>query len=327
MRPAGGFQLRPYRDGDEGAIAPGFSRVFPSPRSMAQWRWIYQEAPDGAYVMLCWAPNGELAAQYAATAHRAVCNGETIEVGQIRDAFSMPRYRTMGRHGAFVRTARAFYQTWGEKLDFFYGFPSARHFRLGRQLVDYRRFTSWSRARVVIRGSYSNVDRPTPTGVVREVSTFDTGFDDLWSARKERVRLAVVRDARFLSWRFSKESNRVYWVWAFFPYLSSKMLGYVIFLPQKERALLIDFCFPSEARFYRPFWRQVSDKLYWRGVREVETWFAPSAPDLPALVELGFEVGSPGGDIVPSFIVFRPRLAPAWIEESFYYNMADSDLY
>ena len=330
MKPAAesaeGFEIRPYRSGDEEAILLGFARAFPMRRSMERWRAIYQEAPEGARIMVGWAPTGEVAAHYAATAHRGLLGDAAVLTGHVRDVFSVPKYRSVrgGRLGVFVETGRAFYNTWGRDFCCLYGFPSRRSFRMGQLLLGYTPFSRWQAWGLSLEGRPSA--HPAPAGIVREMASFNELFDDLWRRRKARVRLAVVRDSRFLGWRFGRAPGWPYWVWTFASYLASAILGYVVLRPQSDKALLVDLCLPEDPRLASSFWWQVAEKLGWRGVRAVETWLSPSAPDLLALQALGFREVPTRPDLVPCFITFQPHLSPAWIDENFYFNMADSDL-
>jgi hypothetical protein len=320
-----GFLIRPYRRGDEDAILAGFARAFPGRRPLERWQAIYDAAPDGARIMLGLAAPGEVAAHYAATAHRGIRAGAEGLIGHVRDVFSVPRYRGLrgGRQGVFVRTGRAFYDTWGRDFCFLYGFPSPRSFRVGQILMGYRPFSRWLALRLPLAGQPSAAGTG---GIVSPVTAFDQRFDDLWRRRQARIPLGVARDARFLEWRFGGIRDRLYWAWTFATYLEPGIIGYVVVRPQGDTALLVDCCLPDDPRLVASFWRQVAERLTSRGMRAVETWLSPSAPDVGALLGLGFREVATRPDIVPCFITFRPDLSPAWIDDHFCFGMADSDL-
>jgi hypothetical protein len=305
----------------------GFRRAFPERRSLERWQAIYREAPDGARIMLAWSASGEIAAHYAGTVHRGRMGGMSRLVCHVRDVFSVPKHRPLGagRVGVFVRTGRAFLDRWGHDFLLLYGFPSPRSFRLAQVLMGATPFSRCQAWGLPLRGTEAG--RWPTTGIVREAAVFDQTFDDLWAGRAARLKLAVIRDSRFLDWRFGREPERPYSVWTFASYLMPGILGYLVFRRQGDRALLVDLCLPEEPPLYHSFWAQVGQKLYGRGIRRVETWSSPNAPDLPALWALGFrELAIPAG-IVPCFTTFQADVSRGYIDENFYYNMADSDLY
>lgn len=323
-----GCEIRPYREGDEKAILSAFAHVFPVRRTLPAWQWIYRDNPDGSHIMLCRLDDGQLAAHFGITCHRAVFHGQPLMVAQPRDAFSLPRYRSLmlGRSGLFAKTAEALFDTWGGDagVAFHYGFPSPRHLKLGQKQLGYREGLGWSRYRY---GTGQPAPPAAPLGEVREIARFGEEFDRLWQARAKDYALAVVHDSRFLAWRFDRRSGQRYWVWGFFPYLAREMSGYLIFSHSGSKALLLDFCFPRQPGHVQAFWRQAVEKLRWHGIGEVETWFSDNAPEREGFLEQGFEklpqpeqttlcyrfvAGGPGFDAV---------------DPAFYFTMADCDLF
>lgn len=326
---ASAFTLRPYREGDEEAILPAFTAAFAVPRPLERWRWIYRASPDGARLMLAWAPDGGLAAHFGGTAHRGVRDEQPISVTHMRDAFSTPGYRGAigGRKGVYVRTIEAFFARWDGETTFVYGFPSARHFRLGSLVGRFSGFSDWVAFRVVLSRTYEGRAAPTLRAVVREVTAFDAAFDALWKERSRRLRMAVVHDAAFLSWRFGPGAGRPYWTWTVSPYLSARLVGYVVLQPWRDSARLVDFCLPEDRGLSAGFWRQVAAILYARGVRTVETWFSANAPERSTLRDLGFTPVPTPAEFVPTYRACVPDLELAAIDAGFFYTMADSDLY
>lgn len=331
LHPPEAFCIRPWQPGDETAILAAFNRCFPSRRTVEEWRRIYLDAPDGAEIMLCLAPTGELAAHYAATVHRALCDGSEVRVMMMRDAFTLPAYRGV-RQGRRALLSMVYGQilsslTGPGRIVLGYGFPNQRHYRIGQLLMQYRPFANWWRGQCLLAHDERTVRRRTLTSplTVREVAGFDDAFDRLWRRAAGRYRFALIREARFLNWRFADTPKRSYWRFACAPFMSPELSGYLVFAAHNELAWLVDWHLPGSPAACLAFWQEVAARLWSRGVRRVETWCAGAAPDLSSLTQLGF-TAVPRHEHFPSYSSYDPQLDPAWVEDHFHYNMADSDL-
>lgn len=323
------FLIRPGEPGDEQPILATFAHAFKDNRSTDVWQWIYRDNPDGSQGMLCLTAGGEVAAHSGATFHRAVYEGEMVKIGQCRDAFSHPRFRSVmrGRVGLFAQTARSLFaqcETAGG-MAFYYGFASPAHWRLGSKLLDYREGNNWGHFLYDTRKPLPGI--ANSYGSLAAQNKFDEGFDRLWRSREKTVKAAVVHDSRFLSWRFHPRSKRSYLVWTFTPYLSTEMTGYVIFSQRGHKAMLLDFHFPAQPKACLDFWVQIVEKLRWHGVEEIETWLSLNHPDLAKLREAGFVQCALPEDIKFGFRVFDGGPDWAALNEKFCFTMADSDLY
>ena len=323
------FLIRPSEPADIQPILATFAHVFRDSRSKDVWQWIYRDNPDESRSMVCLIGDGRVAAHSGASFHRAVYEGDIVRIGQCRDSFSHPKFRSVMRErvGLFAQTTQSLFAQYGtaEGVTFYYGFPSPKHLRLGSKQLNYREGNNWrclhydTRKLLPIFGNMY--------GSLTAKSNFGIEFDRLWSSREKDMKLAVIHDSRFLSWRFHPRLKRNYWVWAFTPYLSTEIKGYVIFTQRGNKAMLLDLHFPTHPRACLDFWVQVVEKLRWHGIEEIETWLSFNHPDLAKLYELGFLQCA-----LPKAIRFCFRElggGPNWetLNEKFYFTMADSDLY
>lgn len=323
------FLIRAAEQGDERAILAAFAHVFKNCRSRDIWQWIYRDNPDGSQSIVCLSRDGEVAAHSGATFHRAVYDGETIKIGQCRDAFSQPKFRSVlqERVGLFAQTTRSLFAQYGiaEEVAFYYGFPSSNHLRLGCKQLDYREANNWGRFRYNTRKLLP--DFGNTYGSLSATKQFGVEFDRLWLIREKNINAAVVHDSRFLSWRFHSHSKCDYWVWTFTPYLSTEMTGYVIFLQRGHQALLLDTHLPAQTKACFDFWMQIVEKLCWHGVEEIETLLSFNHPDLGKLREIGFVQYALPEDIKFCYRLFDGGPGLAALNEKFCFSLADSDLY
>ncbi len=326
-----GFRIMAYRPGDEDRILPIFSKVFPRPRHLEEWQWIYQHAPGGSGISLAWAPNGDLAAHYAGIFHRATLAGQDVLIGDVRDTFTSPSWRAVrqGRSLLISQTAQFFFDQWTGpgKAVFCYGFPHRRQFRLGRLTMDYRPFGHWRFYHCRLTAEHQAAERVTAPGICCRLEEFGPEFDRLWERRQRCLKFSVCRDAAFLSWRFIDHPFCRYQVWAYSPFLSKEVDGYIVVLPAGESAWLMDFCFTDSASVNHWLWRQVCESLRWQGISAISTWVTLSSPDLSVLENLGFMQLQTPQTVVPVFRTFDSALDVEWCERHFNFTMADSDLY
>lgn len=89
---------------------------------------------------------------------------------------------------------------------------------------------------------------PTGGGLLREVTTFDASFDDLWSDAATQWPCAVVRNAKMLDWQFRRQPGKKYEVLGY--YKDNRLLGYIVLFFRKTgaggappKAAISDLCY------------------------------------------------------------------------------------
>lgn len=89
---------------------------------------------------------------------------------------------------------------------------------------------------------------PAENGLLREVTTFDSSFDELWLDASTRWPCAVVRNSRFLEWQFMKQPGKKYDVLGY--YKDDRLLGYIVLFFRKAgdgeappKAAISDLCY------------------------------------------------------------------------------------
>ncbi|MBT7307800.1 MAG: hypothetical protein HN842_06255 [Gammaproteobacteria bacterium] len=248
------------------------------------------------------------------------------------DTFSVQKFRHGGRRGGVVvETFNQFVKQWagagaGESA-IQYGFPSQRHYRLGRLFMGHRPFSRWHYLRCRVSAQQSTYESQ-PLGEVGVIERFGDCFDPLWLQQSKRYKLAVVHDAKFLNWRFIEHPNRHYQIWGYSQFLSDRIDGYVVLSVDHSSAYLVDFHFPdNRSGEAANFWGQVCQKLSGIGVKQVDTWFSSASLELLLFRQLGFREAHTPDDMVPVFRSYHPDISSEWIDQNFYYNMADSDIF
>lgn len=206
--------IRPYQPGDEVGILAGHNRIFPA-RSLAHWQWKFRDNPTGqVHTMLAVHERDGLVGAYVTLPVRTMVDGQERIAGQCVDLWVLPEHRRAGpRPGLFVNLALAHYDLWGGKQahqnSFHYGWPIAT-WRIGQKYLRYEIIRDWDFLfREVPPGGLPA--RATSADLeVRTVARFAADTDALWTANQNATKLAIVRDARYLNWRFADAHDATY---------------------------------------------------------------------------------------------------------------------
>jgi hypothetical protein len=90
---------------------------------------------------------------------------------------------------------------------------------------------------------------PAGDGALREVTRFDSSFDEFWLDASTQWPCAVVRSSRFLEWQFMRQPGKKYHVLGYYK-KKDRLLGYVILFFRKAgaadappKAAISDLCY------------------------------------------------------------------------------------
>jgi hypothetical protein len=289
-----------YQEGDEEAILALFRASFHVDRSLARWRWEYQENPYGNHVISeAFAEDGALVAHYAAYPvrfHRETGTGsEELAAQQVGDTMTAPEVRKIGRGPTSVlaRTVRHFYARFcAGQVAFNYGFNTGNIQRFSMSFVGARRIGD---APFRVRELAGRPVAP-PAGLVRwlagyraeRVERFDERFDELFRRVRGSYGFLVQRDARYLDWRYGRCPDPEYF-------------SYAVFRGHGRRRLLVGW----------GVFRQLGDRLFWG-----DALFDPRYPDAARLL-LAHVLAQPahqGTKVIETWATDRPAWWSRWID-------------
>ncbi|HEX5051551.1 MAG TPA: hypothetical protein VFZ65_07265 [Planctomycetota bacterium] len=207
--------IRPYQPGDEVSLLVGHNLTFAPPRSMAHWLWKFRDNPTGqVHTMVAEHETAGIVGAYVTLPVTFTIEGKHRLAGQCVDLFVLPDHRRHGpRPGLFVNLALAHYELWGGKGEhqnsFHYGWPIAT-WRIGQKYLRYEIVRDWDFLfRELPPGGFPA--RATSTALeVRRVQRFDADTDLLWADFEKGTQLAIVRDARYLNWRYADAHDVAY---------------------------------------------------------------------------------------------------------------------
>lgn len=334
-----GLTLRPYRPGDEEGILALFRRVFGQERSLAHWRWKFQDNPAGQQILLAVTETGELVGQYTAVPVRVNLDGKRIIFSQPVDTMVDPHYRRgLKKPGLFASLFQKFIEEYGghERAAVMYGFPNPEVFRIGHRLLQYAPYP------VVAKLVKPTGDAPHRTPLqqmvkllhqgrveVGQVGRFDPSVDRLWARCERELHVATIRDARYLNWRYGECPDVEYRLLQARERMTGRVCGLAVLrLGWVGHAvgLLVDWLVP------RGEW-VTADRLLDRichevesaGMKELQAWMPSASPWRQFLLEWGFEPVE--SNLIFVARTYTPAVSLERITPLWYCTMGDSDIY
>lgn len=205
-----------YRDGDEEEVLRVFNRVFGDGRSMEEWKWLYRDNPEGLQAHLARFSDGEVVSEFCAIPRRVKLPDGPAVFGEIVDSYTDPSYRKgLKRRGPFASAGEWFAQTFGryDRDIVMYGLPTPANFRIGQRFLGYTHVEE-------VDMLFKDLDQGSPDPVgeecrVTKVDRFSPDVDDLYRRVEGSFDCIVVRDTRYLNWRYAARPDNPYELWEY----------------------------------------------------------------------------------------------------------------
>ncbi len=147
----------------------------------------------------------------------------------------------------------------------------------------------------------------------------DLRIERLWDRCKGKLTLAVVRDRRYLTWRYKNHPLFRYELWGMKERLGSSLIGLAVLKRERDRVLLMDFV--SGKRTLLALLGKIENLAYSVGAKTLELWIPPYMGK--TLTTLGFSVQI-GATALPR-TTEEPTLKKEDIVGHFFYTMGDTD--
>ncbi len=324
--PRGNFTIRPYRSEDKKKVQELWEICFKKKIEKELWDWKYEKSPYGAKLLLCCSDHDAVAVLYGGIPYLANWNGKTIKIAHLMDIMAHPEYRGW----LFIKTAKAFFDTCTgfPEPDFLYGLPGGKHYRIGHKLLKYRKLAG-GMVHLTARTSELAMQRPSIWNRVFPVTSADKRFDRLWLKLKSGYPFSIIRDSRYVNWRFFNHPQHVYEVWGYGSVFSSEMKGYVVLLrdSENESVYLVDILMDQlPGRFHDLFCR-IGSVLMKDGISEIKAWLPAHHFLCESAQASGFTITEEPLGIIPVGRSFEDSLTLDWISKNIFYTMSDGDLF
>lgn len=265
-----------------------------TPRSVGQWRWKYVQNGVGSHSTVAVDREGAgLIGHVGGIPLRTWSRGAVRRANQSVDNMVHPSARRgLQRIGVFARMVNHWVDTYfGPEGDFLgWGFPCAENLRIGQ------RFSRYSVVRTV-NALVLRLSGATSRGVAgierRRVLRFGAEVDRLWERCASDVGIGVVRDARYLNWRYA-EHWRDYALHEVRDAVEGGLRGLCVTRRggfADESILLMDWLAPADDEdAARALVATAAEEADAAGLGVVTTWFPEGVEWFHRLQGLGFRV-------------------------------------
>lgn len=196
------IEIRAYAPGDESEILAVWHRVFPwATRSLEEWNWEFRDNPEGLHAFVGVTPTGRVVSQFTGIPRCVKVGNERRQFAEMVDSLSDPEFRAgLKKMGLFATTVHRYVDRYGTKdaETVMYGLPTQEAFRLGQKLCGYVHIDHLESVVVPPESGWN-----LPAGVTVERWTrFGSEMDAFWSRIESQHDVVVVKDARYLNWRY-----------------------------------------------------------------------------------------------------------------------------
>jgi hypothetical protein len=286
-----------------GVVAETVNASFESGLALDRFRWLYQSNPDGPAI--AWLAleegSGEIVGTTAVCPRRVQVGpaGRQVLAWNCCDFSIRPRYRTMGAAIKLRRAAKAGIDA-GDS-EFLYAHPNERmlpiHLAVGHQPLGkmvrhaklLRTSTGWRAvdrtAAVALRIGNRRLWRPSVPDTESVEQWPLPELDALFEEASHRIGTAVVRDARYLDWRFRQ--NPLERDELIVTTRKGRVAGYLVYTMKRDIGLVKDWLGIDAAAVDALFLQLVSE-MRRRDAASVSVTALESHPDLARLTALGF---------------------------------------
>lgn len=303
---------------DRDAIIRLFREAYSRPLGPSVWDWRFGRNPAGrGMIELAW-DGSILAGHYAVSPVRMRIRGKDALAGLSGTTMTHASHRGLGLFPALARRTYARARRAGHVLVM--GFPNKNSHRgLVRDLgwKDIHEVSKFS-ARVSAIGRTGH-----DSGIV-ELTHFDRRFDPLWDEVKDDCPISVVRDRRYLQWRYVDNPGDQYRIFACED--RRTIAGYAV-LKRYEKELHIVDILSRDADTGVRLVRRAATVAAEQGLRVLSTWLNPGLELHRELERLGFQPGAPVTYFCVLPLAPEAGMRAARDYRNWYLTMGDSDVY
>lgn len=325
------FTLRPMTWADGERVNASFNEAFGLTRPIEEWRWKVGPGARDACTILAVDAAGDVAAQYGALAVRVQVGHRALTAGQPVDVFCLRRAAALAPR-LFIRTAHAFYRTYGgAPLAFIFGFPGDRSMRIGRLTLGYappravayrtrraRRPARWRDAVKTLRGwrqPYRIVTACEPAAL-----------DALWAAAAPRYPVSAIRDGAWLARRYLTRPRHAYRLLVVSR--DGRPHAWGVLLQERDTMHWVDLLWDGlDPRALQTLDRAAVRAAADAGCPTLDLWLDGDPAAAQILEACGWAAAPEPRALHLTAVAFDPTLEAAGVVRRFYLTMGDSDLF
>jgi hypothetical protein len=311
--------VRAYKESDEEAIRTLFALCFGRAISHDEWTWKYKASPWGSTAAVA-EDGGDIVAHYGGIKSQFYCKGKTFDVYQPCDVMTHPKYRAriFSKRGAMVRAGEYFYEV--NPMDFAFGFPSERHALLGTKQLGY---TVHDYVTVLKKKASASVHPWRPLVRVKKgwQSVGGRGLDDLWEKIKDACGLSLVKDSRYLFWRYRDNPYKQYEPLIVESRYAKSLRAFAVLSATESGLHVLDF-FAENTKILKTLLKTIEDVPLKGGSDTVTMWANTHEGSFKTLIECGF---TPERGVPLIFKTMNRAIDRSFLFEQYCFRMGDYD--
>lgn len=217
------LEIKEYKNGDEEKIIDIFEEIFKQKMSLQYWNWNYDnELFSEKYINLMW-DNKILAGHYAIIPVNMIINNKLVKTGLSMTTMTSLKY---GKKGIFKTLAGDLYTKIYNDVDLIWGFPN------NNSIHGFLKYLDWKQIMdiplyicKVYKSNNSNIN-------IKSIVKFDEKFDSLFETIKNKYKIIVCRDSKYLNWRYEENPQNKYFYLVY--ERDDNYLGYCIYKLYKD---------------------------------------------------------------------------------------------
>ena len=275
--------IRLYREGDEHGIINLFQKIFGREITIDEWRWKYVESnPKKIYSSVAVHEDLGVVGHYGAICLPIVYKGNSAQCLTICDVMIHPRFKgikTLKELSYLVPNEAV-----KDGIIIGYGFPN-RDTLLKPALS----LGIYENVEDVLEGNKKAAFHNDLTRYQYKLFPLDYSdirIDHLWEMCKTNFPLAVVRDRRYLTWRYKNHPVFSYELWGLKKRMKKQLIGLAVLKKEEYRILIMDFV---SAQGYLTILLKKMENYIYSSKKQTTSLWAPPFMEKP-LKEYGFSI-------------------------------------
>lgn len=276
---------------------PLFPERFPGQTAAGFCRWKYFQNPLGAAAVGVVTDGPRVVSLAAGVPKQVRVGSQILTVFELGDFITAPEYRKRGLFSSLINLVCGEARKRGAA--FVYVRPNESSFRiltegllfLEAHQIEERRYVTPSSAihskmgvapavTRALGADWVAFKRAVPVSAksvtVAQVPRFGPEMEDLWNKASGQYSFVLVRDTRYLNWRYA-DCPTPFQLWT--AYCDGNPTGYAITFTQQVQPVgyIVDlFAAPEDARTAATLLRTVMEAMFAKGVQRVYTWIPHS---------------------------------------------------